>query len=66
MFTLFYIREQFTKSISDNKKDTLLTVCHFYWQGAEYENQTFDDEVNFELYELDFIYEANEEKNKDV
>jgi hypothetical protein len=37
-----------------------------YWQGAEYVNQTFEDEMNFELYELDSIYETTEEDNKDV
>lgn len=38
----------------------------YAWQGAEYVNQTFDDELNLELYELDSIYETTKEENKDV
>ena len=28
-----------------------------YWQGGEYVNQTFGDELNFDVEEIDTIYE---------
>ena len=41
-----------------NQEKRPTNVSHFSWQGAEYVNQTFGDELNFEIEELDFIYES--------
>jgi len=40
MFNLFYRRDEFIRTISDNKNDTQLTVCRFYWQGFLDEDRT--------------------------
>jgi len=31
--------------------------CAYAWQGAEYVNQTFGDELNFDIEEIDSIYQ---------
>lgn len=43
------------KNISKTK--SRLSVDFLSWQSAEYVNQTFGDELDFEIEELDSIYE---------
>lgn len=34
------------------------------WQGEEYVNQTFGDELNFDPEEIESIYESQEEQDE--
>lgn len=42
------------------KNNTNLRLCHFSWQGLVDGNITFADELDFDIQELDSIYENND------
>jgi len=36
----------------------------FLWQGRQFDNITFEDELDFEVSEIDQIFDDNEEETK--